>query len=152
MRVSTHTGSQICDMHAPKSKAGGGSTTRNDQKKDLADSHLQPMPNSDTHRGLSIIPLRNPGGRRDQKREVVHVLTHAHACPLSRSCLCLGLSRAAWYTPPQEWTVRDAALITALSHTWWMRIRAGGFGRAVRGCASSIHTGITSGSIECTTR
>ena len=33
MPVSTHTGSQICYMHAPKSNAGGGSTTRNDQKR-----------------------------------------------------------------------------------------------------------------------
>ena len=36
--------------------------------------------------------------------------------------------------------------------SWWKDIQAGDFGRAVRGCVSTIHTGITSGSIGCTTR
>lgn len=41
-------------------------------------------------------------------------LTEVHARPLSRSCGYLGLSRAAWYVPPLDWTVRDAELIAAL--------------------------------------
>lgn len=46
-----------------------------------------------------------------QKREAVRFLTGVHAWPLSRSCGCVGLSRAAWYAPPLYWTVRDAELI-----------------------------------------
>ena len=42
-------------------------------------------------------------------------LTEVHARPLSRSCRCVGLSRAAWYVPPLDWTVRDAELIAALA-------------------------------------
>ena len=61
LRVATHPGSHICSMPAPKSYAGADSTLWNDQNKDLADSHLQPMPTSDTHRGLEIIPQRKPG-------------------------------------------------------------------------------------------
>ena len=38
-----------------------------------------------------------------------------HDRPLSRSCECVGLSRAAWYAPPLDWTVRDAELIAALA-------------------------------------
>ncbi len=38
-----------------------------------------------------------------------------HGRPLSRSCACVGLSRAAWYAPPLDWTVRDAELIAALA-------------------------------------
>ena len=38
-----------------------------------------------------------------------------HARPLRRSCDCVGLSRAAWYAPPLDWTVRDADLIAALA-------------------------------------
>ena len=38
-----------------------------------------------------------------------------HERPLSRSCACVGLSRAAWYAPPSDWTVRDAELIVALA-------------------------------------
>ena len=38
-----------------------------------------------------------------------------HARPLRRSCDCVGLSRAAWYAPPVDWTVRDAELIAALA-------------------------------------
>ena len=42
-------------------------------------------------------------------------LSEVHARPLSRSCGYLGLSRAAWYAPPLDWTVRDAELIAALA-------------------------------------
>lgn len=42
-------------------------------------------------------------------------LVEVHARPLCRSCKCVGLSRAAWYAPPLEWTVRDAAVIAALT-------------------------------------
>ncbi len=38
-----------------------------------------------------------------------------HGRPLRRSCACVGLSRAAWYAPPQDWTVRDAELIAAIA-------------------------------------
>lgn len=38
-----------------------------------------------------------------------------HERPLSRSCDCVGLSRAAWYAPPLDWTVRDAELIASLA-------------------------------------
>ncbi len=37
-----------------------------------------------------------------------------HAWPLRRSCDCVGLSRATFYRPPLDWTVRDAELIAAL--------------------------------------
>ncbi|MEI2260048.1 IS3 family transposase [Stenotrophomonas indicatrix] len=50
-----------------------------------------------------------------QKREAVRFLTEVHARPLSRSCGYVGLSRAAWYAPPLDWTVRDAELISALA-------------------------------------
>lgn len=42
-------------------------------------------------------------------------LTEVHNRPLSRSCGYLGLSRAAWYAPPLDWTVRDAELVAALA-------------------------------------
>ena len=42
-------------------------------------------------------------------------LVEVHARPLSRSCACVGLSRAAWYQPPLHWTVRDAEIIAALA-------------------------------------
>lgn len=42
-------------------------------------------------------------------------LTEVHARPLSRSCGYVGLSRAAWYAPPLDWTVRDVELISALA-------------------------------------
>ena len=59
---------------------------------------------------------RSPKTRRPaQTRAVVHGLTHAHVRPLSRSCHCVGLSRAAWDTPPKVWMVRNAALLAALS-------------------------------------
>lgn len=39
-----------------------------------------------------------------------------HGRPVRRSCANVGLSEAAWYRPPMDWTVRDAPLIAALSH------------------------------------
>lgn len=42
-------------------------------------------------------------------------LTEVHGRPLSRSCGYLGLSRAAWYRPQLDWTVRDAEIIAALA-------------------------------------
>jgi len=45
----------------------------------------------------------------------VRFLIEVHSRPLSRSCGYLGLSRAAWYAPPLDWTVRDAELIAALA-------------------------------------
>src|SRR5690606_16423264 len=51
----------------------------------------------------------------EQKREAVRYLIEVHARPLSRSCECVGLSRATWYQAPQHWTVRDAEIIAALA-------------------------------------
>jgi putative transposase len=45
----------------------------------------------------------------------VRYLVEVHARPLRRSCDCVGLARAAWYAPPLDWTVRDAAVIAALT-------------------------------------
>ncbi|ASN01109.1 transposase [Xanthomonas citri pv. malvacearum] len=42
-------------------------------------------------------------------------LIEVHARPLRRSCACVGLSRAAWYAPPLDWTVRDAELIAEIA-------------------------------------
>jgi putative transposase len=42
-------------------------------------------------------------------------LVEARRLPLRRSCVCVGLSRSAWYAPPLDWTVRDAEFIAALS-------------------------------------
>lgn len=42
-------------------------------------------------------------------------LVQVHGRPLRRSCVCVGLSRAAWYAPPLDWTVRDAELIAAIA-------------------------------------
>lgn len=42
-------------------------------------------------------------------------LVDAHCLPVRRSCSCVGLARSAWYAPPLDWTVRDAALIAALA-------------------------------------
>ena len=42
-------------------------------------------------------------------------LVQVHALPLSRSCACVGVSRAAWYRPPLDWVVRDAEIIAALA-------------------------------------
>jgi len=50
-----------------------------------------------------------------QKREAVQFLVDVHRRPRPRSCEYVGLSRAAWYRPPLDWTVRDAELIAALA-------------------------------------
>ena len=50
-----------------------------------------------------------------RKREAVRYLVEVHARPVRRSCDCVGLSEAAWYRPPLDWTVRDAELIAALA-------------------------------------
>ena len=42
-------------------------------------------------------------------------MVDVHRRPLRRSCEYVGLSRAAWYRPPLDWTVRDAELIAALA-------------------------------------
>ena len=42
-------------------------------------------------------------------------LTEVHERPLSRSCAYVGLARSAWYSPPPDWTVRDAEIIAALA-------------------------------------
>ncbi|MGO4549478.1 IS3 family transposase [Lysobacter sp. 2RAF19] len=50
-----------------------------------------------------------------RKREAVRFLLETQGRPLRRACDCVGLSRSAWYAPPADWTVRDAALIAALA-------------------------------------
>jgi putative transposase len=45
----------------------------------------------------------------------VRFLLEEHQRPLRRSCDMVGLSRAAWYRPPLDWTVRDAEIISALA-------------------------------------
>ena len=39
----------------------------------------------------------------------------AHGIRVVRSCLCVGLSRSAYYQEPLDWTVRDAQIIAALA-------------------------------------
>jgi putative transposase len=51
-----------------------------------------------------------------EKREAVEYLVQTHRLSISRSCCCVGLSRAAYYREPTPPEVRDAALITALNH------------------------------------
>ena len=46
MNASTSTGSRPCCMPAPKSRSGGGNTTRNDRRKCWAASRQRPMRNS----------------------------------------------------------------------------------------------------------
>lgn len=50
-----------------------------------------------------------------QQREAVRYLIEVHARPVRRSCDCIGLSAAAWYRPPLDWTVCDAELVAALT-------------------------------------
>lgn len=38
-----------------------------------------------------------------------------HGLAVSRSCLCVGLHRSAYYRVPTHWTVRDAPIIAALA-------------------------------------
>ncbi|KAB7619409.1 IS3 family transposase [Alkalilimnicola sp. S0819] len=49
-----------------------------------------------------------------EKREAVHFLVEEHRLPITRSCRCVGLSRAAYYRTPIAPQVRDAEVIAAL--------------------------------------
>ena len=53
-----------------------------------------------------------------QKREAVRYLVEVHARPLRRSCESVGLSRAAWYRPPLDWTEppRESRRLVGVSH------------------------------------
>jgi putative transposase len=53
--------------------------------------------------------------RTGPEAEASQYLMQVHARPLRRSCDCVGLSRAAFYRTPLDWTVRDAELIAALA-------------------------------------
>lgn len=50
-----------------------------------------------------------------EKRVAVDFLRETHGLPARRSCGCVGLSRAAYYAPPLDWTVRDAEVIVAFN-------------------------------------
>src|SRR5690606_34603158 len=75
------------------------------------------------HHQTPLIPFPSltPSGRWVGKIRLPQVgiiglpLTEVRGRPLRRSCQCVGLSRAAWYRPPLDWTVRDAPLIAALA-------------------------------------
>lgn len=49
------------------------------------------------------------------RREATGYLVEAHTLPVQRACGCVGLSRAAYYRMPVDWTVRDAEVIAALA-------------------------------------
>jgi hypothetical protein len=58
------------------------------------------------------------------RRQVVEVLTTEHELSVRRACRVVGLARTAWYTPPADPAVRDAAVIEALqtvveTHARW---------------------------------
>lgn len=56
--------------------------------------------------------------RAGSEAGAVRFLTGVHARPLSRSCGYVGLSRAAFYAPPLDWTVRDGAKSNRLAMKW----------------------------------
>ena len=50
-----------------------------------------------------------------EKRTAVEFMHETHGVPVTRSCGCVGLSRAAYYAEPLDWAMRDAAVIAALN-------------------------------------
>jgi putative transposase len=48
------------------------------------------------------------------RRQVIDVLTTEHRLSVRRACRVAGLARAAWYDPPLDRAVRDAAVIDVL--------------------------------------
>jgi putative transposase len=48
------------------------------------------------------------------RRQVIEILTTEHALSVRRACRVAGLARAAWYDPPVDPAVRDAAVIDVL--------------------------------------
>jgi putative transposase len=73
------------------------------------------------------------------RRQVIEVLTTEHHLSVRRACRVAGLARAAWYDPPPDRAVRDAAIIDGLLalvdvHPRWGfwkcfdRLRLDGFG------------------------
>jgi putative transposase len=48
------------------------------------------------------------------RRQVIETLTSEHHLSVRRACRVAGLARAAWYDPPPDRAVRDAAVIDAL--------------------------------------
>jgi putative transposase len=48
------------------------------------------------------------------RRQVIEVLTTEHRLSVRRACRVAGLARAAWYDPPTDPAVRDAAVIDVL--------------------------------------
>jgi len=48
------------------------------------------------------------------RRQVIEILTTEHRLSVRRACRVAGLARAAWYVPPLDWAVRDAAVMDVL--------------------------------------
>ena len=86
------------------------------------------------------------------RRQVIEILTTEHRLSVRRACRVAGLARAAWYVPPLDPAVRDAAVIDVLQglvaeHGRW------GFLEVLRpACGWTATRGITSGCIACIAR
>jgi putative transposase len=50
-----------------------------------------------------------------EKRDAVTYLRTAHRLSIARACAGVGLSRAAWYRPRIDWTLRDAPVVEGLN-------------------------------------
>ena len=48
------------------------------------------------------------------RRQIIEILTTEHQLSVRRACRVAGLARAAWYVPPVDPAVRDAAVIDVL--------------------------------------
>ena len=50
-----------------------------------------------------------------EKRTAADFMNEAHGLSVTRSCRCVGLSRAAYYGEPLDWVIRDAEIIEVLN-------------------------------------
>jgi putative transposase len=50
-----------------------------------------------------------------EKRTAADFMSEAHGLSVTRSCGCVGLSRAAYYCEPLDWVIRDAEIIEVLT-------------------------------------
>lgn len=62
--------------------------------------------------------------RPSEKRQAVRYLLDAHCLSITRSCRCVGLTRAAYYREPIAPEVRDAEIIALLNELVEERPRA----------------------------